>query len=89
MSSKEFQCSRFTLSEEDQDSEKQPIKKDFKLISRWEKRELTWRVTKFPTRTLTEKQVLDTITEALEIWAKYCPMKFTFLEAGHVDMEMM
>ena len=88
MSSGNYKCSRFRLAEQDVE-EKKPILKEFQLISRWDKRELTWRVTKFPTRTLTERQVLDTISEALQIWAKYCPMKFSFLEEGFVDMEMM
>ena len=82
----EFKCSRFTLIQLDE--EHQQISRDFPF-SKWNKRELTWRVTKFPQYTLTEKQVLDTISEALGMWAKYCPLKFIFLEEGTVDMVML
>ena len=58
------------------------------LPDRWDKLELSWRVSRLPSRGLTEEEVRQTIAEALSIWARHSTLSFTYQSQGKVDLDV-
>ena len=53
---------------------------NFNLATKWEKKTLTWRVTKFPSNDLGDDLVIRTMERAFSVWANYADL--TFIEVG-------
>jgi len=58
--------------------------------SRWEKSSLTWRVSKYPAKSLLSKLDIDsTATEAFQLWAEASGLEFRSEQHGKVDIDIM
>jgi len=55
---------------------------------KWEKKELTWRVTKFSTQGMPKELVNESLRRAFFIWEKHADIKFVWVEEGVPDLEI-
>ena len=55
---------------------------NFNLRSKWEKKTLTWRVTKFPSNDVSDELVNRTMEMAFSLWSTYADL--TFIQVRHV-----
>lgn len=57
-------------------------------LRRWRKRQLTWRVTKFPSNGLPKHLVRHALRHSFQVWARHADLDFVEKDAGHVDLEI-
>ena len=55
---------------------------------RWEKRHLTWRLTKLPTGGLLENEVKTCLKKAFRLWSRYADLHFSEDTVGRGDLEI-
>ena len=63
-------------------------KANFRTAERWEKNELSWRVTKFPSNDVTEDLVVQTMERAFSVWEKHANLRFFQASSGVGDIEI-
>ena len=61
---------------------------NYNLRDRWDKKELTWRVTKFPSNDLSPELVNQTMERAFKVWETHANLKFYQVDSGGGDMEI-
>ena len=53
---------------------------NYKLDSKWEKNKLTWKITKYPSRNVSENECRKTIFQALTMWQNQADLEFSETE---------
>ena len=61
---------------------------NFNIRDRWDKKELTWRVTKFPDNDLSPDQVIETMERAFKVWEQHADLRFYQVDSGVGDIEI-
>ena len=61
---------------------------NYTLVSKWDKNELTWKITKYPENNLSESKCRETITQAMQMWQDVADLKLVEADTADCDLEI-
>ena len=67
-----------------------PTSRDLTMFEgdKWEKKKLTWRVTKFSSQGMPKELVNESLRRAFYVWEKHADLTFVWVETGVPDLEI-
>ena len=76
---------RCTVSDKER-SEEEAL--NYTLMSKWDKKKMTWKITKYPASSLSETECRKTIKQALQMWRDNADLEFIEAETEECDLEI-